>query len=407
MMSTNLPWISRSDQETSRLLTEIKQEILRENHERVGVLTEEFFSSDLNNATLRLFVGVIVSRSVDQISYQEASETLISVAHALTSSHRASSLFAMASLSQAIGCFVASYEFELLAYAALSQSSEAGRLIAAIARRNPEAAIEAWKSLRRQRLWGNKTAKDAGHYLWLWTGGEHGQQKHSAQRRWAQTIRQHPIGIIGPAPISTPLRLPHNALIARVLAPGVTSWPEDSGNGKCQLGYANNKSTKWFATHTPADFFSTFMYVSFRTARGKELSLDNGRLAHHHKNLLPMPWDKTNMIPLIAWDLSHAHTGPLHITGVNFFASRNAYSPHELRFKEERSRATDVSGSTGMRFERCASFSNHAVGFHLSFMANLVEAGFLNFDEDGSAVLRNDTREYYMLLDDLYGRNQV
>jgi hypothetical protein len=197
-------------------------------------------------------------------------------------------------------------------------------------------------------------------------------------------------------------------MVARVIAPGVTDWPEsDIAQGRCDLAYANSKSTKWFVNQKKSGELSRFRYLSYRTSSGDALGLEHGRVAFHHKALLPMPWDRTNMVPVAAWDLLHVPDTKVSIVASNFFASRTAYTANDVRFDAERNQATDQSGSTGIVFERCVSFSFHNIGAHLNLMANLASAGAVSFDAEGSAVVAMGYRDYLAEIDELYGVGKV
>jgi hypothetical protein len=137
------------------------------------------------------------------------------------------------------------------------------------------------------------------------------------------------------------------------------------------------------------------------------MGLGNGRTARNHKALMPMPFDKTNMVPLIAWDVLHVPGVTLTVGGTTFFASRTAYTAHDVRLKEDRGGHTDQRGSTGIRFERCLSFSSHNVSAHHTLMSLLAEAGALDFDPEGTAVVALSSEEYLQELDALYGVDAV
>jgi len=113
------------------------------------------------------------------------------------------------------------------------------------------------------------------------------------------------------------------------------------------------------------------------------------------------------MVPVAAWDLLHVPDTQVAIVASNFFASRTAYTANDVRFDAERNQATDQSGSTGIVFERCVSFSFHNIGAHLNFMANLAQAGSVSFDAEGSAVLAMTYRDYLKEIDALYGVTKV
>jgi hypothetical protein len=133
------------------------------------------------------------------------------------------------------------------------------------------------------------------------------------------------------------------------------------------------------------------------------MGIANGRTAAHHKRLLPVPWDKTNMVPLMVWDILHVPDVELTVAGTTFFASATAYSPHERRYKQDRQVATDQTGSTGLRLERCLSFSSHGLSAHHTLMALIMQAGAVAFDDEGRRVLELNTEDYLAEIDRLYG----
>ena len=355
-------------------------------------------AQELGGETIAKEMGrVVTGRISGELDHREASESLHALAHSLPASITGPALWAMAQLAQSVGCFQASQGFSDRALEHMARSSESReRLVSAVVRRDLDAAIEA--SARG-------IDADAKHYLWWWSGGVAGSAQWSTEQPWVDSLRGSQVLMVGPAPTSLhPDDIPDNALIGRVIAPGVVSWPAaDVASGRCDLVWANSSSTKWFVQEAAQAVFENFRFSSFRTDKWKALHLPNGRTALNHKGLLPMSWDKTNMVPLAVWDLLHIQDVDVAVTGTTFFASRTAYSPHEVRVKTERGGATDQRGSTGLPFERCQSFSHHALLAHLSLMANLSDAGAIGFDEEGKAVLAMEPAHYLAELDELYG----
>jgi len=358
----------------------------------------------LGGRAVALQVGEIISgRISDTLNHDAAAQAWRRLCSSLPASTPAPVWCALESLAQAIGCFRASADFGEKGFDALSRSRDPlQRFIGAINTRNREAAVVALGALSRD----NPQWSAAAHYLWLWSGGVAGEPQWSVDSRWLEVVEGKSVTIVGPAPTTTPVS-PEN-LIARVIAPGVTNWPEsDTAQGRCDLAYANSKSTKWFVNHSKSGEVSRFCYLSYRTSSGDALRLERGRVAFHHKALLPMPWDRTNMVPVAAWDLLHVPDTKVSIVASNFFASRTAYTANDVRFDAERNQATDQSGSTGIVFERCVSFSFHNIGAHLNFMANLARAGDVSFDAEGSAVVAMSYRDYLAEIDELYGVDKV
>ena len=107
------------------------------------------------------------------------------------------------------------------------------------------------------------------------------------------------------------------------------------------------------------------------------------------------------------WDALSVPDVTVTIAGTTFFATPASYTPHNLRFSHSDAGTADARGSAGGLFERCLSFSHHALTDHLSFVANLVEAGVVGMDSEGAAVVKMSTEEYLVTLDELYGAGRV
>lgn len=351
--------------------------------------------------------SVVAGRVAGDISHSDASAQLIELLPLIGRRVGASALFAVASISQSVGCFLASHSFEVVARERHQEEGLRGALLDAIASRDIERAEKVWaaSSLSARR---NALISDITDYLWLWSDGAFGREGDIPPSPWSELIGESNVLVVGPAPVTdTPPRPINDYLIARVIAPGVTTWPEGSFSGRCELAYANNKSTKWFLAQQDRETFARYHYSSFRTNRWQPLGIANGRTAFSHKELLPMPWDKTNMVPLIIWDVLKANAKSVHVTGANFFASQTAYTAHEARFKAEENASTNQAGSTGKRFERCVSFSNHALTQHLSLVANLASSGAVTMDAAGRSVTSMRDAEYLAVIDELYGVPEV
>jgi len=348
----------------------------------------------------------VTGRMSDHLSHESASEAWQELSHTLPASTNPQVWFMMESLAQAVGCFRASADWGEKGVSALLRSrTPLDRFIGAIQARDSDAATEAFHSLPRDnQAWG-----DAAHYLWLWSKGAKGEPQWSTDSEWLKVVAGQSITIVGPAP--TPKGappVPSGSLVARVIAPGVTQWPaSDIAGGRCELAYSNSKSTKWFIREGASADLEKLRYLSYRTSSGDALEITHSRVARHHKSLLPMPWDRTNMVPVAAWDLLHVPKAQVSIVASNFFASRTAYTANDVRFDAERNQATDQSGSTGIVFERCVSFSFHNIGAHLNVMANLAASGAVSFDAEGSAVVATSYRDYLAEIDELYGVAKV
>ena len=357
-------------------------------------------------ATAKRVAEIVTGRMSDHLSHESASEAWRELSHGLPETTSPPVWFMMESLAQAVGCFSASADCGEKGVAALSRSrTPFDRFIGAIQARNSDAATEAFHSLPTDdHAW-----RDAAHYLWLWSRGVEGEPQWSTDSEWLKVVRGQSITIVGPAPTAKDApAVPPRSLVARVIAPGVTQWPaSDIADGRCELAYSNSKSTKWFIREGAVADLEKFRYLSYRTSSGDALGIPHSRVAFHHKVLLPMPWDRTNMVPVATWDLLHVPDTKVSIVASNFFASRTAYTANDVRFDAERNQATDQSGSTGIVFERCVSFSFHNIGAHLNVMANLAAAGAVSFDAEGSAVVSMSYRDYLAEIDELYGVTKV
>jgi hypothetical protein len=183
------------------------------------------------------------------------------------------------------------------------------------------------------------------------------------------------------------------------------SWEEGSGpfGSACDLAYANSRSTKWFLDHTTGADFDGYQMACFRTEAWRGLGIARGRTAINHKAFLLLNTDKTNMVPLMAWDVLAVPDVTVTIAGTTFFATATAYASHDRRFSHSERGVADERGSSGELFERCRSFSHHALTQHLSFIANLVAGQAVTIDAEGGDILRLDVVDYLKRLDELYG----
>ena len=352
---------------------------------------------------------VLLGRLSSELSHAETSSRLTDLAEALPSTLPPEVVAVWEDLCQAFGCFVASHSFGAKRLRLQSEAvSKEQRFLAAVEQGRLDQAIDSWESTSRSTRTKDFWA-DAGHYLWLWSGGSTGASKFLPPDSWTSFLAGRQVVVLGPAPTSLSAEdLPADALVARVIAPGVISWPKtDAGRGRCDLAYANSKSTKWFIEQGDSSVFGRFSWSSFRTDKWRALRISQARTALHHKRLLPMPWDKTNMVPLAVWDLLHVPDVDIAVAGTTFFASRTAYTPHDVRFNQERGQATDQTGSTGIRFERCLSFSHHALPAHLALIANLSSAGVVGFDVEGKQALELSRVDYLATLDRYYGEPEL
>ena len=387
------------------LLERVKASI--ESADRKGVSAAlSKYGSYIGRDAVAVLDFVIRGRMNDSLSHTDAGEALRSLATTYSPTS-IEGWFLVESLGQAAGCFGAAAAFGEKGMDALSRSNTPHlAFVGALHTRNLAAATAAY--LRGVKP-GDEFWVDAGHYLWLWSKGKAGAASWSTESSWRELVEGRDVAIVGPAP--TPPRakkVPLTTLVARVIAPGVVTWPDsDIASGRCDLAYANSKTTKWFVREHKASLLEPFSFLSFRTDSGTALGIKNSRVAFHHKRLLPMPWDRTNMVPLAAWDLLHVPDVAVSISGTTFFASQTAYTANDVRFDAERNQNTDQSGSTGIVLERCVSFSHHNIGGHLNLMANLAEAGVLSFDQDGARVVALSYADYMAEIDQFYGLPRV
>ena len=359
-----------------------------------------------------VLTDVIVGRIDGSLDHAEASQHLEQLAaRADARGLRPLQWFVLEHLSRAIGCFVASLAFGDSGRQAVLEGrgkrDHPSVFLAHLYNHDVDSAVAVWDQQNTDEADGEAWT-DAGQLLWLLTAGEHGRRDIAPTGSWRDALEGRTILALGPAPTSLPSSGWSNALVARVATPGVTGWPDaDVVGGRVDLTYANSDSAKWFVANNERQLFDRVEFASFRTSVWQQLGLANGRTAYHHKRLLPMPFDKTNMVPLIAWDVLHVPDVSLHIAGTTFFASATAYTLQDVRLKEERGGHTDQRGSTGIRFERCVSFSGHHLSAHHTLMALLARAGVVSFDDDGQRVLELSTREYLADIDRLYGVDAV
>lgn len=365
-------------------------------------------------ASATLLSDTAIGRIVGSVTHAEASSRLNEQARRLHNSRLDPiGWFVWENLSRAIGCFAASEAFGRFGRERLLQSrirndrQRAQVFLAHLYSRDLDGAIQTWHT-RTPAPHTSAFWADAGHLLWLLSGGSSGVFDRASSGAWRDTLAGSTVLALGPAPTSIDPDAYANARIARVATPGVTGWPAgDILRGRVDLTYANSDSAKWFVAHHERTLFDSVEFASFRTSVWKRLDLSNGRTAYNHKALLPMPFDKTNMIPLIVWDVSHVPDASIHVAGTTFFASPTAYTAQDVRLKEDRGAHTDQRGSTGLRFERCLSFSSHQLSAHHTLMAMLSEAGVVRFDTDGANVVTMSTAEYLSSLDELYGVDAV
>ncbi len=361
----------------------------------------------------RTLGDIITGRMRGQLEHSQASEEFVFLSETLAATRlHPVGWFVLENLSRAIGCFAASTAFgqhgrqRILSRPPRTDRERTAQFLAHLYERDVEGATQVWHT-RTPRGDTAQFWADAGQLLWLVTSGAEGERRIAPVSAWRDLLEGRLILALGPAPTTLGPSGLADALVARVVAPGVTSWPDDVVGGRIDLSYANSDSAKWFVRHGERTVFDQVEFASFRTEAWQGLGLSNARTAWHHKRLLPMPFDKTNMVPLIAWDVLHVPGVTLKIAGTTFFASATAYTPHDVRLKHERGGHTDQRGSTGMAFERCLSFSGHHLSAHHTLMGLLAQAGAISFDADGRAVVELSTEDYLTDIDRLYGVDGV
>jgi hypothetical protein len=360
----------------------------------------------LTTPTTRELTRIITGRLTNTLSHQDASTDLATLATTLAPTPLTwDTWLTLENIARSIGCFHASHHFTQHATHRILNTPHPSplRFTSHLHNRNLPDAQHIWDTLpprkKRHPFW-----QDAGHYLWHWSQHTHGTPHHTSDTSWTTLLTGHHITILGPAPTShTPPAPPH--LTARVIVPGVLSWQEDSGpfGSSCDLAYANSRSTKWFIKNLSPEAFSGFQRVSFRSEKWQALGLSNGRTSTSHERLLLLPSDKTNMVPLMVWDVLAVNDVTVTVAGTTFFATAASYTPDNLRFSHSARGQADERGSSGGVFERCLSFSHHAVSQQLSFLGNLVSAGVVAIDREGAEVMALTDEQYLTRLDDLYG----
>ena len=362
----------------------------------------------------RVLAEVILGRLDNSLTHEDASSTLRHLA-TTTPTHTlpADTWLTLENLARSIGCFHASHSFthhaltRILTTPPRTDHQRTQQFTAHLHTRNLHGALTTYQQ-RQPTRHTREFWLDAGHYLWHWSQHSHGTPHWSPDHTWTTLLTGQHITILGPAPTShTPP--PHPTHIARVIAPGSTSWnaATDPFGGRLDIAYANSQSTKAFLHESNLEVFDRAMMSCFRTDRWRELGISRGRTAHHHQSLLLLDTDKTNMIPLMVWDVLRVPETTVTVAGTTFFASAIAYTLDNSRSKRSGTTSTDQRGSTGELFERCRSFSHHALSSHHTLLALLLESGAITMDREGAEVLRLTTEEYLGRLDELYGKDRV
>lgn len=351
---------------------------------------------------------IIAGRVDNSMGHEEASRRLTALAQSMAhTSKPATTWFSVENLARTIGCFVASHEFSRHGFDALLESDDPrDRFLQALHRRDLKMATQAWGDLSG---FNSNEAKDAGHYLWLWSNGRAGAPDWSTDHTWSELLADSHVVLLGPAPTSlTPKALTPGTLVGRVLMQDVLSWDPDSDplNGQCDLAWVSRETRNWIKDTNAWNQLSDFQAVSFRVDRASqewgEIGSESYRAAHNPSSLM-IGGSSPNMMPLMVWDVLKVESASLTVGGTTFFASQNAYTDTNRRFKHTMGKPTDQTGSTGELFERCPTFARHNVTENLTLVANLAQSGALAVDDDCKDVVELDVVEYLQRLDDLYG----
>ncbi len=351
---------------------------------------------------------ILVGRLSDSVSHDEASESLQTIASGLApQSLHSTTWSALENLSRTIGCFSASLAFTQRAHLAIEKEKSRPRLVlSAIHRRDLDLAIE---HFRHYWTWDNDWF-DIAHYIWVWSGGISGVKAFDLEPEWAELLTNRPVTILGPAETTlTKKNLKKNSLVARVIMQDVVSWDtaSDPLGGQCDLAYASRETRNWLRETGSWDQLADFAVTSLRVDEGSELGASQVplRRAHDPRRLM-LGGSSPNMIPLMAWDVMRVPGVTLTMGGTTFFASQEAYTAGNRRFKHTSGRATDATGSTGELFERCPTFARHNVLENLTLIANWVSQGAVSADRPMARVAALSPEDYMAELDDLYGRDR-
>lgn len=358
--------------------------------------------------------SLLVGRLDDSVSHEDASAGFVDLAQRLSGRGlSARTWITLENLSRTVGCFQASAAFGHSAFTRIAtKGTPAQRFQAALHQRDLREATKAWEratgGVPSEPLWA-----DAGHYLWLWSGGASGRPQFDTDSDFSDLVSDRPVVILGPAPTSlTKANLTAETLTARVIMQDVLTWDpaSDPLGGACDLAYASRETRNWIRESDSWSALAAFQAVSFR------LDQSNTPLPPHDSTVLRAAYDprllmlggsSPNMIPLMVWDVLKVPDVSLTLGGTTFFASSTAYTAGNRRFKHTLGRGTDETGSTGELFERCPTFARHNVSENLNLVANLLEGGTLVADEDTARVASMSLDEYLTVLDELYGKDRA
>ena len=350
-------------------------------------------------------IRVVIGRLRDSVSHDEASEALQRLAATLSPQAVSSTTFsALENLARTIGCFSASLHFTAKTHLAIEgEKSQVRLVLSAIHRRDLDQAID---HFRHYWTWDDDWF-DIAHYIWIWSGGVSGVKAFDIEPEWEALLRDKSVTILGPAETSlTKKVLKKDSLVARVIMQDVLSWDAESDPlaGRCELAYASRETRNWLRESNAWDQLNGFNITSLRVDEGADLGSNSAllRRAHDPRKLM-LGGSSPNMIPLMAWDIMRVPGVNLTMGGTTFFASQEAYTAGNRRFKHTSGRATDETGSTGELFERCPTFARHNVLENLTLVANWVTEGAISADKPMTRVVGLTAEEYMAELDVLYG----
>lgn len=366
----------------------------------------------LRSGQITTLQEVATGRLTDTVSHADAGEKLGELATTLPANLSSTTWLTMENLARTIGCFRASHAFSQGGHDAISQrGTSRNRFLSALHQRDMAASTKAFASRPRGddiSFWDQ-----AGHYLWLWSNGEHGQPSFGKDSRFERLVSGHSVTILGPAPTSLQAAgSADESLVARVIMQQVLSWDPatDPLGGACHLAYASRETRNWLRETDSWSDLRAFEAVSFRLDNTSDAFPDTVdsylRLARDPRALM-LGGSSPNMIPMMVWDVLGVPDVDVTLGGTTFFASKTAYTEGNRRLKHTTGKATDETGSTGELFERCPTFARHNVTENLTLVSNLITSGAIQADAETTAIAQMSIPDYLDTLDELYGKDRL